>query len=166
MEELEFGKVDFIEKVFELYPEIDINHLAEEYFKQADIDIKEYEEDGIDEDFGYLLHTYNKQSNNLSIGFSDIFVSTEEISKFDPIWINIIAKKLKAKSYSDYEEYLNHAQNTLDFFNKNKDELEFQTKELKNLQECLFAIDAGVFTPEKQTLTEAEKLSYMIQNEN
>jgi len=166
MEEFEFDKIDFIEKVFELYPNLNINKLAEEYFKQSKLNFDEYQEDGIDKDFGYMLYASNKDSNNLLIAFSNKYVTIENISKFDPIWINIIAKKLKAKSYSDYESYLNDVQTTLNRFVENKDELGFQNKELKNLQESLFAIDAGVFTPEKPTLTEAEKTSYMLQNEN
>ena len=34
----------------------------------------------------------------------------------------------------------------------------------QKMKDCLFAIEAGVFTPDHQTMTEAEKIAFMSEN--
>lgn len=156
MEEIEYGKTDYIDTI-EVEMSQDIAYLAEKYFKQSEFEVSDIEILGYNEDYGYVLK--GKHNNEtFSVGFSDYFVSINNESKIDPIWVNIIAKKLHCTDLLSKDLYLNEVHELLDLLEENKDSLGVNADDISKLNDCLLSIQLNQFNPKKQVLSETEKL--------
>lgn len=156
MEEIEFGKTEYIEKIGDELS-LDITDLAKKYFKQTDFEISDIQFLDYNEDYGFVLKTKHN-NEELFVGFSDHFVSIDSDSKIDPIWINIIAKKLNRIDPLSKQEYLNECHELLNLIKENIEDFGVSTEDLTNLNDCLLSIQLNQFNPKKQVLSETEKL--------
>lgn len=161
MEDIKFGGIEYITKINEDSEE-KIIELAEKYLKQANCKIFDLKFDEYNEDYGYLLEGVDDNGYDCIIGFSDYFVSLEYESKVDPIWINILSKNLKKTDPMSNQTYLNEVNTLIEVLDENKDELGVDSKDLKLLKDCMLSIEAGSFDPNKQVLSDQEKIITML----
>jgi len=171
--EIDYGCVDRIEKIFEFHPTINIIDLVKKYLRDSrnlsshDVDKLYIEEDGIDDEIGYMV-VVGKGEDAEYLGFSDMFVTTfpedeeDAIATIDPIWINILADKLFKHSGFEENQYLFDIYRMIEDYGRS--ELNMDKPQLKALRDRLIAIDARKFTPQKQTLSEADITAYFAQN--
>lgn len=163
MEEIEFGKVDIIERIFSLYPTINIKDLVQQFLiEDRNNEIEEFEEDGIDDNFGYMMNLKYKNGTKFYSSFSDYFISLDNSDKvvIDFTWINLLHKKLRAKSNHEANDYLISINNLINNLEDNN-EHNLTQEQIKIMREKLQSVAFNKYTKDTPILSEEDKIILM-----
>ena len=168
------GNIEFIEKLFDLTP-CNIEDIAAKYLKakrglsDAEIQDKHLEFSGVDDEMGYMVD-FDGEDGIEFLGLSDSFVSTfndsdsSATATIDPIWVNILYKNLYKASGFQANQYMVSMYTLVDELEVGDGDIVISHEQAQDLKDRFLAIEARLFTPQKQKLTEAEKIMFMTEN--
>ena len=165
LEVIDFGSTQFIDRVLQLYPDLNLEDLVNLFLKsEENKSLKFVEEDGIDSTYGYIAYMTKKDIHTEPIyaSFSDKFISLDNSYNVDLNfnWINLIYDKLRQKTQHEANDYLINVSETIDML----EDCDFNKEDIDMARKKLQAVSFGVYSKSKPIMSEAEIIMFMHQN--